>query len=82
MYYRQRITQNSFPNFLYIFSKSFMIFQLEAAASLWRNLIPNGPKFAVRKTEKERRLADGRGREGEESKQESLVLYESFDTLW
>ncbi len=38
-----------------------------------------------RKTEKERRLADGRrGEEGAESirPQESLVLYKSFNTLW
>ncbi len=62
-----------------------MIFQqelLEATATPWRNIIPKGPKFAMRKTEKERQLADGIGGEGEESKQESLVLYESFNTLW
>jgi hypothetical protein len=37
LYYLIRISQNSFPNFIYIFPKSFMIFQkeiLEAAFPL------------------------------------------------
>ncbi len=45
MYSRQRISQNSFPKFIYIFAKSFMIFRqelLDAAVSLWTNIIPKG----------------------------------------
>ncbi len=45
VYSRQRISPNSFPTFNYIFPKSFMIFQqelLDAAVSLWRNIITKG----------------------------------------
>ncbi len=34
MYFRKRISQNSFPNFTYIFPKSFMIF--------YQDMIPKG----------------------------------------
>jgi hypothetical protein len=45
IYSRQRISQNSFPKLIHIFPKSFMIFQqelLDAAVSLWTNIIPKG----------------------------------------
>jgi hypothetical protein len=45
IYSRQRISQNSFPKLIHIFPTSFMIFQqelLDAAVSLWTNIIPKG----------------------------------------
>ena len=45
MYSRQRISQNSLSKFIYVFPKSFMIFQqelLDAAFSLWGNIVTKG----------------------------------------
>jgi hypothetical protein len=41
----KELAKNSFPKLIYIFPKSFMLVQqelLDAAVSLWRNIIPKG----------------------------------------